>query len=111
MNTDNFNLVCIYDFCITISYVHAPNTVKGYSELRTAIPKSNERLLDIEFRLPLGAIFCGMLCPTWPRYRILARPSMEREAEDDDEAVAVIETWRELRWYTGWCSTYRKNFL
>ena len=51
MNTDNFNLIYIYiiyiymqfmthDLCITISYVHAPNTVKRYSELRIAIPKS-----------------------------------------------------------------------
>ena len=33
-------LTYIYILLITISYVHAPNTVKQYSELRIAIPKS-----------------------------------------------------------------------
>ena len=36
-----FNLIYISDSFITISYVHAPNTVKRYSELRKTIPMSH----------------------------------------------------------------------
>ena len=36
-----FNLVYISDSFITISYVHAPTTVKRYSELRKTIPMSH----------------------------------------------------------------------
>ena len=36
-----FDIVYISDFCITKSCVHAPNTVKRYSELRKTIPMSH----------------------------------------------------------------------
>ena len=38
--TQTISIQYIHDLCVTISYVHAPNTVKRYSELRIAIPKS-----------------------------------------------------------------------
>ena len=40
MNTDNCNLIYISDLS-TVSYPHAPNTVKRYSELRKTIPMSH----------------------------------------------------------------------
>ena len=50
-----FNFIYISDSFITISYVHAPNTVKRYGELRKTIPMSHrtERPSCIEFCLPL----------------------------------------------------------
>ena len=36
-----FNFIYVCDSFITISYVHAPNTVKRYSKLRKTIPMSH----------------------------------------------------------------------
>ena len=40
MSTDNYNLIHISDLCLTISHVHAPNSVKRYNELRYPMPMS-----------------------------------------------------------------------
>ena len=51
-----FNLIYISDLFITISYVHAPNTVKRYSELRKTIPMSH-RAPQLYWVLPAAHIY------------------------------------------------------
>ena len=64
-----FNLIYISDSFITISYVHAPNTVKRYSELRKTIPMSHRApqlywVLPAAHMLAAGVVFpFGFLCP------------------------------------------------
>ena len=50
-----FNLIYISDSFITISYVHAPNTVKRYSELRKTISMSH-RAPQLYWVLPAAHI-------------------------------------------------------
>ena len=68
-----FNLIYISDSFITISYVHAPNTVKRYSELRKTISMSH-RAPQLYWVLPAAHVkILNLISQSWQKGWIFGR--------------------------------------
>ena len=87
--TDNCNLVYISDLCITISNVHATNTVKRYRGLRKAIPMSDRAPFHIlSFAAQVDADGNGTI--DFPEFLSL----MARKMKDTDTEEELIEAFK-----------------
>jgi len=86
--TDTCTLVYISDLCITVSYVHATDTVKCYRELRKTIPMSQRAPHILSIAAQVDADGNGTI--DFPEFLSL----MARKMKDTDTEEELIEAFK-----------------
>ena len=87
-----FNLIYISDLFITISYVHAPNTVKRYSELRKTIPMSH-RAPQLYWVLPAAHIVYPAILDGWSVPQTLSVSLSTQKKHKHHGIRSGLQTW------------------